>query len=105
MSDVATESGEIAPRLVDDFPLIVDLDGTLIKSDLLIESLFKQVGSQPASLFSLLSASSHGKANLKEVLARKVDLDIATLPYDETVLGLIEEARAAGRRVYLASAS
>jgi phosphoserine phosphatase len=44
-------------------------------------------------------------ALIKEVLARKVDLDIAALPYDETVLGLIEEARAAGRRVYLASAS
>ena len=105
MSDVATESGEIALQIVDDFPLIVDLDGTLIKSDLLIESIFKQVGSQPASLFGLLSALCRGKANLKEVLAQQVDLDIATLPYDETVLGLIEEARAAGRRVYLASAS
>jgi 4-hydroxybenzoate polyprenyltransferase/phosphoserine phosphatase len=105
MSGVATESGEIAPQLVDDFPLIVDLDGTLIKSDLLIESIFKQVGSQPASLFGLLSALCHGKANLKEVLAQQVDLDIATLPYDETVLGFVKEARASGRSVYLASAS
>jgi 4-hydroxybenzoate polyprenyltransferase/phosphoserine phosphatase len=105
MSGVATESSETAPQHVGGFPLIVDLDGTLIKSDLLIESLFKQVGSQPASMFGLLSALCHGKANLKEVLAREVDLDIATLPYDETILGLIEGARAAGRRVYLASAS
>ena len=84
MSDGTTESGEIAPRLVDDIPLIVGLDGTLIKSGLLIKSLFKQVGSRPASLFGLLSALCHGKANLKEVLAREVDLDIATLPFDET---------------------
>ena len=105
MSVVPIESGDIAPPLAGDRPLIVDLDGTLIKSDLLIESIFKQVGSEPASLFGLLATLRRGKAHLKEVLARKVDLDIATLPYDETIVGLIEEARAAGRPVYLASAS
>jgi 4-hydroxybenzoate polyprenyltransferase/phosphoserine phosphatase len=86
-------------------PLVVDLDGTLIKSDLLLESLFSRLGADPAALFGLLVALRSGKAHFKDVLARRVDLDVATLPYDATVLGLIEAARAAGRRVFLASAS
>ncbi len=53
----------------------------------------------------MLVALRRGKANLKEVVAQNVDLDVATLPYDETVVGFIEEARASGRSVYLASAS
>jgi 4-hydroxybenzoate polyprenyltransferase/phosphoserine phosphatase len=86
-------------------PLVVDLDGTLVKSDLLFESLFGRIGRDPASLFGLLWALRSGKARFKDVLARRVDLDVGTLPYDETVLGLIEKARAAGRPVFIASAS
>jgi hypothetical protein len=86
-------------------PLVVDLDGTLVKSDLLHESLFARVGRDPASVFSLLLALGGGKAHFKDVVASQVDLDIGSLPYDEAVLSLIEKARAAGRPVYLASAS
>lgn len=88
-----------------DTPLVVDLDRTLMKSDLLIEAVFKRAGSNPASIFALLCALRHGKAHFKDVLAQAVDLDPASLPYDEAVLGLIREALAAGRPVYLASAS
>ncbi len=86
-------------------PLVVDLDGTLVKSDLLHESLFARVGRDPASVFSLLLALRGGKAHFKDVVASRVDLDTGSLPYDEAVLSLIEKARAAGRPVYLASAS
>ena len=99
MTVVAINSVEL------DTPLVVDLDGTLIKSDLLVEAVFKRAGSNPASIFALLSALRHGKAHLKDLLAQAVDLDPASLPYDETVLDLIREALAAGRPVYLASAS
>ena len=46
-------------------PLVVDLDGTLVKSDLLHESLFARVGRDPASVFSLLLALRGGKAALQ----------------------------------------
>jgi hypothetical protein len=42
-------------------PLVVDLDGTLVKSDLLHESLFARVGRDPASVFSLLLALRGGR--------------------------------------------
>lgn len=86
-------------------PLVVDLDGTLIPSDLLIESVFKLAGSNPGSILTVLFALRRGKAHLKDLLAQVVDLDPASLPYDEAVLVLIHEALATGRPVYLASAS
>src|SRR6516164_4443640 len=51
-------------------PLVVDLDGTLIKSDLLIESLFRRIGRDPLSIFGLLKALRGGKAHFKDVLAQ-----------------------------------
>jgi 4-hydroxybenzoate polyprenyltransferase/phosphoglycolate phosphatase-like HAD superfamily hydrolase len=86
-------------------PLVVDLDGTLIKSDLFFEAIFKQLGKDPAAVLRLLSGLLKGKAHFKDVLARAVQFDPAYLPYDDAVLDLIHEARALGRPVYLASAS
>ena len=83
-----------------DRPLVVDLDGTLVKSDLLLESLFARIGQDPSSAFGLLFDLRSGKAHFKEALAQRVDLDIDTLPYDGAVLGLIEKARAAKRPVF-----
>jgi 4-hydroxybenzoate polyprenyltransferase/phosphoserine phosphatase len=86
-------------------PLVVDLDGTLIKSDLLFEAIFRCLGKNPAAVFPLLRTLLKGKAHFKEALARTVQFDPELLPYDQTILRLIHEARSAGRPVYLASAS
>jgi 4-hydroxybenzoate polyprenyltransferase/phosphoserine phosphatase len=86
-------------------PLVVDLDGTLVRSDLLIETAFSELGTRPHSIFGMLRALAKGKAELKHRLAEPVDFDPATLPYDDAVLEFIAQARADGRPVYLASAS
>jgi 4-hydroxybenzoate polyprenyltransferase/phosphoserine phosphatase len=86
-------------------PLVVDLDGTLIASDLLIETAFSELGRRPHSLVDMLRALSRGKAALKHRLSEPVDFNPATLPYDPEVLALIRQAKAEGRPVYLASAS
>ena len=86
-------------------PLVVDLDGTLIASDLLIESAFARVGRDPLSIVGAALASARGKAQLKEFLADGSAFDPSTLPYDERVLARVREAVAAGRPVFLASAS
>jgi len=86
-------------------PLVVDLDGTLIASDLLIETAFSELGRRPHSLIELLRVLARGKAALKHRLAEPVDFDPGTLPYDPAVLAAIKQARADGRPVYLASAS
>jgi 4-hydroxybenzoate polyprenyltransferase/phosphoserine phosphatase len=86
-------------------PLVVDLDGTLIRSDLLIETIFGFLGQSPIEAYKLPLWLMSGRAVLKRRLSEIVDIDITTLPYDEAVLARIREARTEGRRVYLASAS
>ena len=86
-------------------PLVVDLDGTLVRSDLLIQSAFAYLGDNPLRIVRLLSAMRRGKAALKAEIASKTSIDVSLLPYDEKVVSLIRQRRAAGNRVYLASAS
>ena len=86
-------------------PLVVDLDGTLIRTDLLVESLFAYLGADPFRFLSLATALRSGKAQFKAEIARRVAIDPVHLPYDERVLSLIRDARDNGGRVFLASAS
>ncbi|HEU4459241.1 MAG TPA: UbiA family prenyltransferase [Methylibium sp.] len=86
-------------------PLCVDCDGTLIKTDLLHESVLLLLKTQPWLLALLPVWLLRGKAHLKEQIAARVTLDAATLPYDERVLERIRAARAAGRETVLATAS
>ncbi len=86
-------------------PLVVDLDGSLIRSDLLIESALDFVRQQPLRFMSPLLWLTEGKARLKEGLAKSCDIDVSTLPYNDDVLAIIEEAREGNREVVLATAS
>jgi 4-hydroxybenzoate polyprenyltransferase/phosphoserine phosphatase len=86
-------------------PLVVDLDGTLVASDLLIETAFSELGRRPQAILEMLAALPRGKAALKHRLASPADFDPSTLPYDREVLAVVHRARGEGRPVYLASAS
>lgn len=86
-------------------PLCVDLDGTLIRTDLLWESLFAFAGHHPGKLLLVFAWLLRGKAHLKRNLAESVDLDVAYLPYNVPFLDWLTDQRAAGRRLVLATAS
>jgi len=86
-------------------PLYVDLDGTLIATDSLHESLLQLVRASPASLLSLPGWLLRGKAAFKKEVAERTAIDVQTLPYRPEVLELVRSARAAGRRTVLATAS
>ena len=86
-------------------PLVVDLDGTLIRSDLLVESYLSLLGADPRAAVAALGALRDGKAAFKARIADAATVDVATLPFDEDVLALVRAARAAGRETHLASAS
>lgn len=85
--------------------LYVDLDGTLISTDLLHESLLQLVRASPGTLLRLPLLLLEGKAAFKHEVASRIDLDATTLPYRPEVLDLLRQARAEGRRVVLATAS
>jgi len=82
-------------------PLCVDLDGTLVKSDTLVDSLLVLARTHPASLFALPLRLLHGKAAFKEFVTSHVSLDVAHLPYNRTLLQFLHEERARGHAVYL----
>lgn len=97
------EGPDAAPERIE--LLIVDLDGTLLRGDLLAESFFAVLKHNPVSALVAASALLGGRARLKRALAQRANLDVASLPYDDEVLALIREHRDSGRRVVLATAS
>jgi apolipoprotein N-acyltransferase len=86
-------------------PLVVDLDGTLIKTDLLWESLARLLRRNPLMLFAVLFWWMCGRAFLKRQLARRVTIDPAALPYHKPFLAFLREQKKAGRKLILATAS
>jgi 4-hydroxybenzoate polyprenyltransferase len=86
-------------------PLIVDLDYSLVRSDVTVESLIKVVKHNPTQIFIVLFLLVTSKAKLKRYLASRVELDIEHLPYNENVLAYIKREKAKDRKIYLISAS
>jgi 4-hydroxybenzoate polyprenyltransferase/phosphoserine phosphatase len=84
-------------------PLCVDLDGTLVKSDTLVDSLLVLARTRPALLFQLPIQIFHGKAAFKAYVTSNVTLDVAHLPYNRTLLQYLLQERERGRKIYLAT--
>ena len=85
--------------------LAVDVDGTLIRTDLLHESVFALLKLNPFYLFMLPLWLLKGKAHLKQMIANRVDLPADLLPYREDFVEYLREEHAAGKTLVLATAS
>ncbi|MGH8497863.1 MAG: UbiA family prenyltransferase, partial [Methylococcales bacterium] len=86
-------------------PLVVDLDGTLIRTDLLHESALALLRHDPLAALAIPVWLVRGKASMKAEIARRVDIDAATLPYNEPFLVWLRQQHAAGRQLILTTAS
>jgi 4-hydroxybenzoate polyprenyltransferase/phosphoserine phosphatase len=84
-------------------PLAVDLDGTLIATDLLWESLFLLLRKNPLFLFMVPFWLLSGPARLKAEISARVDIDPASLPYREALVERLRTERKAGRKIILAT--
>jgi 4-hydroxybenzoate polyprenyltransferase len=84
---------------------VVDLDGTLIKTDLLLESVCSLLRQEPLALFALPVWLLKGRAHLKRKIAERVELDPALLPYRTEVLDYLRAEHDKGRSIVLATAS
>ena len=69
--------------------LCIDLDGTLLRTDLLYEALLALLSRNLLYLFALPFWLLKGKAGFKREIAARVQLVPETLPYDERVLELL----------------
>jgi len=86
-------------------PLVVDLDGTLIHTDLLHESMLHLTRVKPWLLFYLPLWLMNGKSRLKSELASIISVPVATLPYNNELIVWIQEQRDLGRKIILCTAS
>jgi 4-hydroxybenzoate polyprenyltransferase/phosphoserine phosphatase len=86
-------------------PLCVDLDGTLIKTDVLWESLMQLLKRNPLYLFALLVWILRGRAFLKQQIAARAELDVAALPYHQPFLDFLRMEKKRGRQIILATAA
>lgn len=89
----------------DKTPVCVDLDGTLIHTDLLIESFFLLVKQNPLNLFLVVWWLLGGKAKLKANIAQRVNLNAQALPYNHALLAWLKTQKQAGREIWLCTAS
>jgi 4-hydroxybenzoate polyprenyltransferase len=84
-------------------PLFVDLDGTVVKSDTLVDSLLLLIRTHPARLLTLPGRLLHGKAAFKAYVTESVSLDVAHLPYNRALLHFLQQEHVHGRQIFLAT--
>lgn len=86
-------------------PLAVDLDGTLILSDTLHESVINLLKHAPLRIVPLARSLPTGKAAVKREIAKDIDFDPAMLPDNRSLLDYLRQQRASGRRIGLFTAA
>jgi 4-hydroxybenzoate polyprenyltransferase/phosphoserine phosphatase len=86
--------------------LVVDLDGTLLRSDILQESFWAALARRWwVPLSAARALAQKGRPGLKRHLAELGPVDVARLPYRDAVLALLQDWRAAGGRTALVTAA
>lgn len=86
-------------------PLCVDLDGTLIHSDMLHETVLGLVKVDPLAALRLPCWLLRGKAKLKQRIAVRAEFDPASLPYNLAFVDWLRQQHSQGRRLILCTAS
>src|SRR5579871_1035240 len=90
-------AGQAAPS----FPLAVDLDGTLLLTDTLMEAIADRLRARPLWTLWQLVQLPFAIAKVKARLQSDAEFDVDTLPVNEAVLDYCREAKAKGRTICL----
>jgi len=104
-SITGTDMSSAAEHAPSSLPLYVDLDGTLIRSDLLLESFLELLKRNLLYLFLVPVWLLRGKAVLKKEIACRVSVRVDLLPWNTAFVAYLREQKALGRRLVLISAS
>lgn len=86
-------------------PLVVDLDGTLLRVDTLYELFVLGLFARPLQTLLSLFALRNGIAAFKHRLSGVAALDVGSLPVHEELLAFVKQEAAAGREIHLATAA
>ncbi|MGC4100554.1 UbiA family prenyltransferase [Ferruginibacter sp.] len=88
-----------------EIPLVADLDGSLINTDLLFEALVLLLKKNPLYFFVCPFWLLKGKSFFKQRVFEKAILQYDCLPFNEHVTGFLKEEFNKGRKIVLATAS
>jgi 4-hydroxybenzoate polyprenyltransferase len=97
------DGGQSAQSPAKSLPLAVDLDGALIRTDVLVESIFALLRRNSLYIFLLAFWLIKGKAYLKRQVSLRVTLDVETLPYNRQLIEYLRDERGRGRLLILAA--
>jgi len=86
-------------------PLAVDLDGTLIRTDMMWESLVRLLRKNPFAAILSLFALLNGRAHFKRVISSKIQVNPSNVPYHPEFLEWLKTEKRSGRQLVLATAS
>ena len=78
----------------------MDLDGTLVRSDTLVESLYLLIKSKPWSIFLVPLWILSGRLNFKNQVASRAEIDPARLPIDPSFFGFFKKRAGYGNKAY-----
>jgi phosphoserine phosphatase len=93
------------PQLNTAYPLVLDLDGTLLRTDLLLEAILQYLKREPLGVFLLFMWALRGVAHLKRQVAARTELAVDLLPINEPLAAYAREAAETGRPVIAATAA
>ena len=88
-----------------EIPLCVDLDGTLVNTDTLVEVAMQLLKVNPLYIVAMAFWLLSGKANLKEQIASRTKLAVEILPYNQPLIEWLHGQREAGRKLILVTAA
>jgi 4-hydroxybenzoate polyprenyltransferase len=86
-------------------PLVIDLDGTLTKTDTLVESIIQLCKNHPVDIFKLPFWLLKGRAGFKANIASRTEISVTTLPYQTELIEYISAEKRKGRCIVLATAA
>ena len=89
----------------DNKPLVLDVDGTFLNTDMLLENFWAGMGNHPLATLKAVFGNFRNPARLKQELVQLSEIRTDLLPVNPQIKSLAEETVSAGREVVLASAS
>jgi 4-hydroxybenzoate polyprenyltransferase/phosphoserine phosphatase len=101
--DLVGEFSSTAELVAAGEPLCVDLDGTLVKSDTLLDTVIVLARQNPSALLSFPKWIAAGKASFKRKVSTLAPIDVVHLPYNQPLLEYLRQQHAEGREIYLAT--
>ena len=83
----------------------VDLDGSLVTTDLLWENVFQLIKQRPGSILMLAASTFKGRDWLEDRVAGQIAPETAKLPYNQELIEVVRTKRAEGVQVVLVTGS